>query len=81
MKADDHYEDDHTFIARAGELTEVPWRCAACGTGNDTFVELTAGYLQEYVEDCRRCCRPNLIRIYIDRETHLITLGNELEYE
>lgn len=53
--------------------------------GDDTFVaregELAAGYSQEYVEDCRRCCRPNLIRIHIDHETHVITLGNELEYE
>jgi len=37
------------------------WQCACCGELNETFVDPTAGNRQEFVEDCRVCCRPNVI--------------------
>ncbi len=81
---EDEYCDAHAeqpLFARAHELTPAPWHCAGCGQPNETFLDLGAGFAQEYVEDCAVCCRPNLITLHIDEETLLVTLRNELEYE
>lgn len=69
------------IFAREGEVTPVPWHCAMCGQENETLLDLTGGYHQEYTEDCAVCCRPNLLRIVVDPETMGVTIGNELEYE
>jgi hypothetical protein len=68
-------------VAIFGELTPVPYSCAACGEQNETQLDLTGGYTQQYTEDCTVCCRPNLLTISVDPETHIVTLGNELEYD
>lgn len=68
-------------VARPNELTPADWRCAACGRPNETLVDLSAGFEQEYVEDCAICCRPNLISLLIDPDTFIVSLHNELEYE
>jgi len=73
--------EDRPIIARLDELTPAPWLCTACGRPNETFVDLNAGFEQEYVEDCAVCCRPNLIALLIDQDTLLVSLRNELEYE
>ncbi|WP_071515605.1 CPXCG motif-containing cysteine-rich protein [Geitlerinema sp. PCC 9228] len=38
--------------------------CAFCGEANPTFVDLSAGSQQSYVEDCQVCCQPNVLYIY-----------------
>ena len=43
--------------------------CAYCGEPNVTFVDLSAGGQQSYIEDCQVCCRPNILYIRLDEET------------
>jgi hypothetical protein len=31
-------------------------------------LDLSAGGVQEYVEDCPVCCRPNVIRVSVDED-------------
>jgi hypothetical protein len=75
------FDDEEPLIAKEGELTPAPWFCARCGEANETEIDLSAGYNQEYVEDCAVCCRPNLITVTIDPESLVIALRNVLEYE
>ena len=44
------------------------WTCQYCGIHNVVWVDLTAGNKQDFIEDCRICCRPNRIIITIDNE-------------
>jgi hypothetical protein len=67
--------------ANPGALNPTPWHCAGCGEANETLIDLSAGYEQEYVEDCAVCCRPNLIMVKIDPSSLVISIRNELEYE
>lgn len=76
----DEEREEQPRVARHDELTPVDWYCAACGRPNDTLVDLSAGFEQEYVEDCAVCCRPNLISLLIDQHSLIISLHNELEY-
>ncbi len=39
------------------------YQCACCGEENETFVDPSGGEVQEYVEDCRVCCRPMVIKV------------------
>jgi hypothetical protein len=55
------------------------YRCAVCGEENETFVDLSAGSAQSYVEDCAVCCRPNILHIMIDESTGGISLEAEFE--
>ena len=76
-----HEAEDEPLVAREDELTPAGWFCAACGQPNETLVDLSAGFEQEYVEDCGVCCRPNLIALRIEEDTLIISLRNELEYD
>jgi hypothetical protein len=49
--------------------TTSEYICAYCGEGNLTFVDLTAGSHQSYIEDCQVCCRPNMLYITLDEST------------
>ncbi|MGB3135365.1 MAG: CPXCG motif-containing cysteine-rich protein [Nodosilinea sp.] len=40
--------------------------CAFCGEPSTTFVDLSAGLSQAYIEDCQVCCRPNQFYITVD---------------
>ncbi|MBE9160262.1 CPXCG motif-containing cysteine-rich protein [Nodosilinea sp. LEGE 06152] len=40
--------------------------CAFCGEPNTTFVDLSAGLTQTYIEDCQVCCRPNQLYVTVD---------------
>lgn len=40
---------------------EQTYNCACCGEVNETVIDQVNGEKQEYVEDCRVCCRPNVI--------------------
>lgn len=74
-------EEGQPLTAKEGEVTPAPWYCAGCGEANETQIDLSSGYDQEYVEDCTVCCRPNMITINIDPESLVISLRNELAYE
>jgi hypothetical protein len=74
-------DDEEPIIAAHGELTAVPYACAACGETNETQLDLSGGLHQQYTEDCAVCCRPNLIEIFVDEETLAVTITNELEYD
>lgn len=75
------FGDAEQLIAKEGEVTPAPWACAGCGELNETLIDLSNGYNQEYVEDCAVCCRPNVLAVTIDPESLVIALRNELEYE
>ena len=42
---------------------EAAYVCDACGEEIVIPVDLAAGAVQEYVEDCPVCCRPNVIAV------------------
>jgi len=75
------FDEEEPLVAKEGELTPALWSCAGCGEANETPIDLSNGYNQEYVEDCAVCCRPNLITVTIDPESLVIAMRNELEYE
>jgi hypothetical protein len=60
-------------------MSLVIYHCAICGEPNETFVDESAGEEQEYIEDCRVCCRPNVLRIFIDEETKEVNIAAEFE--
>lgn len=55
------------------------YTCAYCGETNLTFVDLSAGMQQSYVEDCQVCCQPNVLYLQIDEETLDIEINSESE--
>lgn len=42
---------------------EASYICGACGEEIVVPVDLSAGSVQDYVEDCPVCCRANLIHV------------------
>lgn len=53
--------------------------CAYCGEPNTTFVDLSAGGSQSYIEDCQVCCRPNILYITVDEETLEVDIQTDYE--
>lgn len=53
--------------------------CAFCGEPNTTFVDLSAGSSQAYIEDCQVCCRPNQLFVTVDEETLDIEIATDYE--
>ncbi len=51
---------------------EIIWSCQYCGTHNIVRVDFTMNGKQDFVEDCRICCRPNRIIITVDREDNVM---------
>jgi hypothetical protein len=49
--------------------TTADYTCAFCGEPSTTFIDLSAGACQSYIEDCQVCCRPNQLSIMIDEDT------------
>ena len=45
---------------------DLVWRCQYCGVENTVWVDLTAANKQDFIEECRICCRPNRIIIKVD---------------
>ena len=45
---------------------EASYACPACGEEIPLFIDRSAGDEQEYVEDCPVCCRPILLRVYVE---------------
>lgn len=52
---------------RRGAQEEASYVCDACGEEIVIPVDLSAGDVQEYVEDCPICCRPNIIHVEVDQ--------------
>jgi hypothetical protein len=42
---------------------DMVWTCQYCGVQNTVWVDLTIDGKQDFIEDCRICCRPNRIII------------------
>jgi hypothetical protein len=59
--------------------TTSEFYCAYCGEPNVTFVDLSAGGQQSYIEDCQVCCRPNILYLRVDEETLDIEIDTEYE--
>lgn len=55
------------------------YTCAYCGEPNVTFVDISAGAQQSYVEDCQVCCQPNVLFLAIDEQTLDIEINSEPE--
>lgn len=53
--------------------------CAYCGEPSTTFIDISAGCQQSYVEDCQVCCQPNILYICIDEDTFEIEIDTEPE--
>ncbi|MGF1461545.1 MAG: CPXCG motif-containing cysteine-rich protein [Leptolyngbyaceae cyanobacterium] len=51
--------------------------CAFCGETNTTFIDLSAGFTQSYIEDCQVCCRPNYLYIAIEEETLEVSIATD----
>jgi hypothetical protein len=58
---------------------DAGFQCAGCGEWNETSVDESSGPLQNYVEDCQVCCRPNLLRVSYDAEAQVFVIAAELE--
>lgn len=46
--------------------TEATYVCNACGELIVIPIDLSAGPVQQYIEDCPVCCNPNDIHVTID---------------
>lgn len=59
--------------------TTADYNCAYCGESNLTFIDLSAGAQQSYVEDCQVCCHPNVLYIRVDEDTLEVEIDSEPE--
>ena len=57
---------------------EASYVCQSCGELIVVPIDISAGTLQSYVEDCPVCCHPNVITVEIDAQGQAY-LTNELE--
>lgn len=53
--------------------------CEYCSTTNAVYIDPSGGTKQEFVEDCRVCCRPNVIRALLNEYTGRYELSVYLE--
>ena len=59
--------------------TTATYYCAFCGEPVLTFVDLSAGMTQSYVEDCQVCCRPNVLYLTVDEHTLEVDIQSDME--
>jgi transcription elongation factor Elf1 len=55
------------------------YTCAFCGETNMSFIDISAGSQQSYIEDCQVCCQPNVLFVVIDEDTLDIEITSEPE--
>ena len=60
---------------------EAIFPCAFCGRINHISVDPSAGFEQDYIEDCQFCCQPIQIHISIDPDTLEAEVGAEMVVE
>ncbi len=61
------------------ETTPGTFHCGYCGEANETFVDLSQGREQSYIEDCQVCCRPNVLRVTADLSSADVYISAEFE--
>ena len=44
------------------------YQCPHCGESVDTVADVGGGEVQDYIEDCPVCCRPNQIHAEYDAD-------------
>ncbi len=59
--------------------TTAEYYCAFCGEESTTFIDISGGSEQKYVEDCQVCCRPNVLYVRIDEDTLDIEIDTDYE--
>ena len=60
-------------------ISTAEYICAFCGEPNTTFIDISAGSQQSYIEDCQVCCRPNKLYVVVDEETLEIDIASDFE--
>ena len=55
------------------------YQCAYCGEINSTFVDPSQGNMQEYIEDCQVCCRPNFLKVSYDEWQDQFDIRSEID--
>ncbi|MDJ0635162.1 MAG: CPXCG motif-containing cysteine-rich protein [Xenococcaceae cyanobacterium] len=60
--------------------TTAEYICAFCGESNTTFIDISAGMQQSYVEDCQVCCRPNILYVRIDEDTLDVEIDSDYDF-
>lgn len=53
------------------------YQCAVCGEEIETVVDESQGAVQQYIEDCQVCCRPNVLIVSIEGE--VVTIESAFE--
>lgn len=61
------------------ETVAATFCCGYCGETNETFVDLSQGREQSYIEDCQVCCRPNVLRVTADPASADVYISAEFE--
>lgn len=59
--------------------TTAEYTCAFCGESSTTFIDLSAGSTQSYIEDCQVCCRPNILYVLVDEETLAVDIQTDYQ--
>ena len=59
--------------------TTAEYSCAFCGESNTTFIDISGGMQQSYVEDCQVCCRPNILYIRVNEDTLNVEIDSDYE--
>ena len=49
---------------------EKVWICQYCGEKNSIWLDLSVPGKQDFIEDCRVCCRPNRIIVLKDKDNN-----------
>ena len=59
--------------------TTAEYYCAFCGEPSTTFVDISGGMEQSYIEDCQVCCRPNVLYVRLDEDTLDIEIATDYQ--
>ncbi|MEL6139922.1 MAG: CPXCG motif-containing cysteine-rich protein [Cyanobacteria bacterium J06628_6] len=59
--------------------TTATYSCAFCGETSTTFIDLSAGNTQSYIEDCQVCCRPNILYVSVDEDTLDVSIQTDYQ--
>lgn len=49
----------------------LDWICQYCGVDNSVWIDLTIEGKQDFIEDCRICCRPNRVIVTVDYDENV----------
>ena len=57
---------------------EATFVCAYCLQVNTITVDPTEGTVQDIIEDCQICCRPNQLHVTIDDDLEVVDVDAEV---